>query len=804
MIAALALAACPQDLPLADLDRAFPRFAQTVDVAFGELDTAPGLDAVVATLAGCWVVRQTSSGSFAVDPAPLPETDLPLDDGRIELFDANGDGDLDLYVGRWGAHRLFLGDGDGGFTDASGLLPPTALLIPEAVDSGDVDGDGDVDLCMRLGSGFELWRNGGPAGFTIEFTLGPPAGDLRLLDVDGDGDLDRVSVEPGSCDGYFGCFAGLVQLALNDGSGIFTSAPFPSTPVFGRQIAAGDLEPDGQLDLVVASTESAPTKVFRGLGGATFVEAVDLLPSVPDLCEGAALFDLELDGDLDLFLTGNDFFGDPVDVLLRRVPGGYEDATGDLPQGACCVAGQAFALDLDQDGDDDLAIAGETPRVLLRIAASSLEDATPRQAAEKTGSPTTADVVLGDLDGDGVADGACASGFALNVLHNDGTGELTPTQLATFSPVQDWSLALGDIEGDGDLDLLSIISTAPATLWLNDGAAAFTRTAFSLPPSVPYGAVFLDADADGDQDVAVYGNNNQLLINDGTGALTATPGFPTSGTSEAAAFGDFDLDGDLDGVYQPIPGSGYLTRNDGASWTLVPGIGDLFGSRDLDAGDLDGDGALDLLATGFFPGDRVLLGDGAGGFALSAYLPGDHDSFEGALADLDEDGDLDAVTGRFWENTGSGLVEATPPGVTKERSDVPLALGDLDGDGDLDVLYDGELQLENTLRATGWRSLAGVGRPLALELRGPAGEAWLLAWSLATAELALPPFGTLKLDPAGAFVAAAGSLASGGEATPVLPVPPVPGLVGVDVYWQSLVGDAPRFTNRTTTTLLEL
>jgi hypothetical protein len=340
-------------------------------------------------------------------------------------------------------------------------------------------------------------------------------------------------------------------------------------------------------------------------------------------------------------------------------------------------------------------------------------------AAPEFGVATSQGMAIGDLDGDGDLDAVMAN-YANNaqaVWLNDGHGAFTahPT-IPRFGVGLSTDIALGDLDDDGDLDAVVTNTVSQAdTVWLNDGSGGFTAH-----PDVPtlgaengFGLALGDLDGDGDLDVVIANTTNQpetVWLNDGQGAFSAHPSAPGFGGeySIEVALGDLDGDGDLDAVVANTadqPQSTWL--NDGSGVFSAHPITPTFGAGDgwdMDLGDLDGDGDLDaVVANVDDQAETVWLNDGSGAFSAHPNTPsfGTGDSFGLSLGDLDGDGDLDAVVANYggqaetvWLNDGNANFTAHP--VTPSFGDGfswDVALGDFDGDNSLDALIS-----ENTVK----------------------------------------------------------------------------------------------------------
>ena len=309
--------------------------------------------------------------------------------------------------------------------------------------------------------------------------------------------------------------------------------------------------------------------------------------------------------------------------------------------------------------------------------------------------------------------------------------EVPPADLP-FAHVSRSAVAAADVDGDGDQDLLitgrNDLDTLVAELYTNDGSGDFTLVLGTPFTGVHQSAVaFADIDGDGDQDVLIAGALENpglfesasfigLYTNDGAGNFTLVNGTPFIGVGQGTInFGDVDGDGDQDVLISGQPSGGQGTANltnlfinDGAGTFTValstpfPGIYE----SAADFGDVDGDGDLDVMITGFGPGliAKLFLNNGSGGFTEvsgTPFTPVRYGSV--AFADIDGDGDQDVmITGsknqpgptgqkiaELYVNDGTGaftLVSGTP---FPECSSTALAFNDVDGDGDQDMLLAG-------------------------------------------------------------------------------------------------------------------
>lgn len=338
----------------------------------------------------------------------------------------------------------------------------------------------------------------------------------------------------------------------------------------------------------------------------------------------------------------------------------------------------------------------------------------PHPITPNFGTGDSTDITLGDIDNDGDLDALVVNhtGVAETVWLNDGTGSFTPHPTTpSFGAGNSQELALGDIDGDDDLDAIVANDTNQSeTVWLNDGLGNFTAhpttPAFGSADST---AVELhDLDGDGDLDALVANFSNQaetVWLNDGAGNFTPHPTTPSfgMGNSQDMGVGDLDDDGDMDVIIaNTTPQAETVWLNDGAGNFIPHPTTPSFEAGQASGmaiGNIDRDGDLDVVfAMGVTSGDpeTVWLNDGAGNFAPQPTSPsfGTGTSRALPLGDIDGDGDLDllvtnavAEAETVWFNNGSGSFTAHPvaPAFGSGNSS-GMAMGDIDGDGDLDAL----------------------------------------------------------------------------------------------------------------------
>lgn len=370
--------------------------------------------------------------------------------GRPLLFDADQDGDLDLYDGCPGIDRLLINDGQGRMARLE-AWDPGLLLAHAMMQAVDLDNDGHGDLVgFTRGESSDTvrwWRGDEFGGFTAMASLGFGAQSscswrsITPFDADQDGDRDLLL---GLCDQ-------LVLLA-NDGTGTFTDVTATALPVVGGPIASvepGDFDVDGDVDLLIARPGGIQDSFYRNDGTGRFVDVGTSQLTDPHRTFDLAVADFDGDGDLDVVTTNYTTVNNlgPVLLLDNDGSGMFADVTAlRMPS---IRADHVTVADIDGDGDADLVLGGFSGvAFLLRNDHGTFVDTSGQlPPLQDTWWPQA-----GDMNGDRALDLRIGDQW----LQNDGLGTFTATGITSVSSdrYKRQKQGVADLDDDGDADML--------------------------------------------------------------------------------------------------------------------------------------------------------------------------------------------------------------------------------------------------------------------------------------------------------------------------------------------------------------
>ena len=489
------------------------------------------------------------------------------------------------------AALLLGGCGGAGGVGGRGDLPPPAGAPPAALPAAPPPVPAPRFLFADAGKAAGLLLPAWCGGAEKPHLLDSQGNGLALLDYDGDGDLDLYLVsgwrtEPGRV-----VERARNRLYRNRGDGTFedvTDAAGVGDDGWGCGVAVGDVDGDRRPDLFV--TNFGPDVLYRNRGDGTF-EKVAGGPSLDGWSTSAVFFDAEGDGDEDLFVGG--YIDCTLDEVLAAEPT-LEWNDQKVAMGPFGLEGRANVFFRNEGG-------------------GRWTDATAQSGIVDAGEYFTFAAAALDLDDDLDPDLYVANDSNPNYLYrNEGGGKFSEVGLWTGAALSErgssqagMGLAPGDYDGDGRPDLfVTNFGKDTSTLYRNLGKGLFADVSASsgvTPPTympLSWGCVFADLDLDGDEDLVVanghiypqadraeashetYRQRNLLLENEGGIFRNATegagPGFAPVESSRGVAAGDIDGDGDVDLVISNLDAPPTLLRNDSpraGAWLLVDAPG---------------------------------------------------------------------------------------------------------------------------------------------------------------------------------------------------------------------------------------
>lgn len=330
----------------------------------------------------------------------------------------------------------------------------------------------------------------------VDYPVGTNPAAVASADFNSDGRLDLATSNMSTND---------VSVTLGNANGTFQSATTSATGPSPLSLAVGDFNADGKLDIVTANTSDV--SVLLGNGNGTFQPPTSInLGSNPS---SVAVGDFNGDGKLDLGVTSNVYY-----------PGGW----GYYGQYPGNYVGRANVLLGDGGG------AFSAPSV-------------------STGYGFHSSMALADFNGDGKLDFATTSydnGYVA-VFTGTGTGTLGAANYFSTAYYYSRALAAGDVNGDGKPDLMAVGDFSNVSLLL--GTGSFGAAQYFATGSQPRSVALGDFNSDGDLDIATanWGDSNlSVLLGNGAGSfkppLTVLAGTGATGL----ALGDFNGDGRVD------------------------------------------------------------------------------------------------------------------------------------------------------------------------------------------------------------------------------------------------------------------
>jgi len=663
----------------------------------GDLDKDGNLDLVYSDGSNIMILENDGSpfGGWSENPRNIDNDNSESQTNTIydlDLADLDLDGDLDIiavqgasgddtwiWENPWATADPDVFDEDWDSTDNTDprdvYSPGNGDVLCVAVDDLDLDGDQDI-IYGDAGNNMFILENpknratgaGDPftTAWPATFNIGDGSDDIwdvTTADLDTDGDVDIISGEGGTTSDD-------VTIWENDMASIWSTSwtgydiGTPGNDILC--VAVGDLDNDGWPDIASGDAgddilvwENDGTSIFSTTWTSTDIDGDDPAFDVNTI----ALADMDNDGDLDV-LSGKETTTNALQSWQNSgspFSGAWSGTNHDTSDDEVNVVAVG---DLDNDGDTDVAYgqdaAGATSET-QQLKNTLIHRNAPfgSQTTISTGADGAQSVFAADVDGDGDLDVLSASynDDTITWYDNDGSQGFTARTIATDAVSAESVFAM-DVDGDGDMDVLSASYDDDRVAWYeNSGASPPTWTTHTIS-DVTVGAesvYAVDMDDDGDIDVLSASSGDSTVSwyeNDGSQSFTRRTIDKGMGWPQSAYAADIDSDGDMDILFT-------LQDNDTIAWYENDGS-ESFTEREISstagyiqsvyATDVNGDGNIDVLAAcdDTETSDTILWYENSGAsppvWTKRGISAAASDSRAVYATDMDMDGDIDVLS----------------------------------------------------------------------------------------------------------------------------------------------------------------
>ncbi|MGA1195545.1 MAG: FG-GAP-like repeat-containing protein [Candidatus Latescibacterota bacterium] len=666
--------------------------ASTRSAAWADFDDDGDADAYVVLNGVNRLYRNDGGLSFTEIGATSGLDDAGVGQGAI-WQDVDNDEDMDLYLTNDGVNRAYIQVSPGTFAEVGGSLGINDSGSGRNVSGVDYDNDGDVDIFITNDSNQSnvFYLNQGGGSFVNN------AGALGLggavssrgsgfADYDNDGDLDLFVANDGTNKLYRS------NGAVNNWLQVDITGVLDNEHGIGAYVTAyvGGVKVVRWVDGGSGYASQSTSVMTFGLGTQTFVDSV-----VVDWPSGGSQSETNVAANQLLAITQGS--AEHQDIASSK---GLDDSSG---QGA-----DIAWIDYDADGKLDLYVVnrGQANKLYRQDSSGNFTETGPGVGVDDPGDGRAG--VVADFDNDGDLDIFVANaGQADRLYRNDGG---TFVDVASGAGVEglsknggsegaDW----GDFNRDGFPDLYVARGGGENLLYVNRKNGVFDEISVLAGVADVANAedvAWADYDRDGAIDIYVSnhsGGDNRLYRNNRNGTFTdmaATAGVDDGGGARSLAWGDFDHDRDLD-LYVVNDGSPdvlYVNLGNGtfADGTNVAGLGHSGKGQDAVWFDLNNDGKPDLYIATYGGPNLFYESVGGGAFVERGKKRQIHDtgnSYAVAVADYDEDGDLDlyvanASPNRLFTNTSTAnyvqiVLNGTVSGADALGAEVRVVAGTL-------------------------------------------------------------------------------------------------------------------------------
>ncbi|MEC3906155.1 T9SS type A sorting domain-containing protein [Tamlana sp. 2201CG12-4] len=681
-----------------------------ISVFSADIDNDGDMDIISASFGDnkiAWYENIDGLGNYGLQKIITTETSGPK---SVFAADIDGDGNIDVLSASEGDDKIAWYEN----TDGLGNFGTQQIIStnsdgPISIYVNDIDGDGHMDVVYAsTGDNTIAWykNTNGLGNFGSQQIISTSANrpeSVFVADINGDGNLDILSAS---------LFDNKLAWYENtDGLGSFGTQQIISTSASGpTSIYASDIDGDTDLDVLSTSQNDEKIAWYENTDGLGSFGSQQVISTNAINASSLITTDIDGDGDMDVVSAS---WGDDKIAWYENTDGLGSFGLENIITTNADYAISVFASDINGDGHVDLLSAS---RLDDKISWYDNTDGLGNYGNQQNivvGNDEPSSIYTTDIDGDGDLD--MLSAFTANNIiawyeNTDGLGSFGNQQIITSNADGANSVFAGDIDGDGDMDVVSSSKTDDIIAWYEnmDGLGGFgNQQIISTSSNNPNSIFVSDIDGDFDMDVVassiidnkiVWFENTNGLGNFGLENIITTDVYsPTS-----VFVSDIDGDNDMDVLYASFGDSkiAWSENTDGLGsfspqqiiTTNAIQVGSVY------AIDIDSDGDNDVLSASSNDGKIALYKntDGFGGFSSQQIIYTDTNSYNAHSvipSDIDGDGDVDVVATfsvnsmAWFENTNGLGSFSSPQYISTGLNNAPIiSPADLDGDGDIDIL----------------------------------------------------------------------------------------------------------------------
>jgi hypothetical protein len=550
------------------------------DIVLHDVDGDSDLDVIAISYYDVTIFKNNGDGTLA---AGVDYAAGGNQNNSVAVGDFDADTDPDLAVTTYGTDSLciFLNDGTGVFGAPTRYYAgsgPTAIIADYINDDSYVD----IAVAHWTATYISVMINDGDGTFAapVNYNVSGNSWGLRGFDVDTDGDIDLATTtwtEQNS-----------LKVLINDGTGVF-GAPLVYDGYYSKEIVSDDFDKNGYPDLAVAHGDDLVQIIYNDGEGA--LQTIDNLPLTfePHWVE---VGDIEGDGDPDIVVASA-----AGDAVVTAVNNGDSSFT----VGAPVACPSPYALDLaNLDATPALEIiAADFSHDSLAVQYTGAG----AFAKFASGNGPYA-VVAAKINNDTYLDLVSVNNLAntISVLMNNGSGSFGAPVPYSVGP-EPRGVTAADLDKDGDIDLAvaNWFSYSPGriSILLNDGNGTLVTAPEAHSEAFPQSITTADVDDDNDLDLIVScGSGLSVAFNNGNATFTEPDYYLDMGNATQAYANDFDLDGDIDiavGFEYYRFSAVIMNKGDGTFGDpILYHVGNY--NRSIAGGDLDDDGDVELVS----------------------------------------------------------------------------------------------------------------------------------------------------------------------------------------------------------------